>query len=387
MTQTLLTRHVISLPDLVRSSGDPYAKVSQQLFSDPSSDRIGQVYLTGCGDSYHAALAAALAFRQLAGLPCQSLTAMEFARYRAGYLDLERAGEILVIAISASGRVSRTVEALRLAREAGAQTVAVTGHPDSPLAGVAERIFSAAIPPGPGEENGAVVPGTRSYIASLLALYQMAVQIGLARAHLGKENAGRLREELAETADKIEETIVMTEDVTADAALSWREAGHFVFCGAGPNYGTALHGAAKVVEASGDDAIGQELEEWAHLEYFARRPDTPVFIISAAGWEEDRAVEIAAAARVIGRRVAVVAPPTSQLAQSRQEDFLLPFTARSRECFSPMLACIPLALFASNRAALLDEPYFRDFGGGRSRSRGGGISRIRTSHQIDRLRR
>ncbi|MCA9924044.1 MAG: hypothetical protein KC421_16820, partial [Anaerolineales bacterium] len=64
-------------------------------------------------------------------------------------------------------------------------------------------------------------------------------------------------------------------------------------------------------------------------------------------------------------------------------DALLPVAAPIRECFSPLLTCLPGTLFAAYRAQLLDEPYFRDFGGGRSTAGGGGISRIRDSHRID----
>lgn len=387
MAQTLLTRHIESLPDLVRSINDGYARASQRAFGETPSKGISRVLLTGCGDSHHAALAASLSFRQFAGLPCEALTAMEFARYRAGYLDAANEGKVLVVAISSSGQVSRTVEAMRLAGMAGALTIAITANPDGPLAHVADKILHAAIPPAPDEEGDVVVPGTRSYVASLLALYQAAVQIGHARGQLAGNTMGRLQDELEQTADRMEETIEMSHGAAEEAASSWHDAAHFIFCGSGPNYGTALYGAAKIVEASGDVAIGQDLEEWAHLEYFARQPDTPVFIVGAAGWDEDRAMEIATAAKAIGRRVAIVAPLTSELAKTQQKDVLLPFAEPSRECFSPLLSCIPLALFASHRAALLDEAYFRDFGGGRSRHGGGGISRIRTSHQIDHLKR
>ena len=50
-----------------------------------------------------------------------------------------------------------------------------------------------------------------------------------------------------------------------------------------------------------------------------------------------------------------------------------------REIFSPLVTSIPGNLIAAYRAQLLNEPYFRSFGGGRDVSGGGGISRIRTS--------
>lgn len=59
----------------------------------------------------------------------------------------------------------------------------------------------------------------------------------------------------------------------------------------------------------------------------------------------------------------------------------------TRECFSPLLTCLPGILFAAYRAQVMGEPYFRGFGGGRSAEGGGGISRLRDSQQISKVRR
>ena len=148
--------------------------------------------------------------------------------------------------------------------------------------------------------------------------------------------------------------------------------------GGGPNYGTALFSAAKVLEASGDPALGQETEEWAHLQYFARTVATPTFVITAGERDLTRAEEVTVAAGTIGRRIAVICPSSAvELVGAATHQLLLPNGVR--EIFSPVIAVIPGELFAAYRADRLGEPYFRAFGGGRSQAEGGGISRIRTS--------
>jgi glucosamine--fructose-6-phosphate aminotransferase (isomerizing) len=244
----------------------------------------------------------------------------------------------------------------------------------------------AAVPALDEDEVGLVVPGLRSYLASLLALYLCAIELGEGRGHLSPTEAHGLRGELNGAADLIEETIALNGETAAQLADAWNDADYHVFCGAGPNYGTALFGAAKLLEASGDPAAGQETEEWAHLEYFGRHAPTPTFLISAGGWDEDRALEVATAAKGIGRRVAVIAPAGSRLAETMDKDALLATAGALRECFSPLVLCIPAALYAAARADLLNEPYFRAFGGGRNPEGGGGISRIRTSGRIQRPR-
>jgi glucosamine--fructose-6-phosphate aminotransferase (isomerizing) len=368
-----------SLPELVQETIDPLIAAVRTLFTPTLCAPLERVYLFGCGDSHHAALIAALSFHQLAGLPCYPLTAMQFARYTIAYLPGQKPESNLAIAISVSGRVSRTIEGLRLAHQAGATAVALTGDKRSPLAKTADLFLHAASPSFQTDPPVAVIPGARSYILSQLALFLAAVQIGQHRRHLTNTAANKIRAELAAVSEQLAATIAACDPVAAQTAHDWQTADHFVFCGSGPNYGTALFSAAKLLEASGDAAVGQDMEEWAHLQYFGRQTDTPTILITAGDRDSDRANEIAAAARTIGRRLAIVAPPNSIAAQ--ESDILFPSPAPIRECFSPLLTSLPGLLFADYRAQTLNEPYFRDFAGGRNPEGGGGISRIQTSAQ------
>jgi len=380
MERSPLHQQVDTLPDLVREMIDDLVRRIRATFPKPLCGHLQRVFITGCGDSHHAALNAELAFEQLAGLPCEPQTAMQFGRYAADFLpETDKAGN-LVLGISVSGQVSRTIEALALGRKAGATAVALTGDRKSPLAGAADRVLETAVPPLSDEQSGLVVPGTRSYVASQLALYLLAIHLGQERGHITQTQANMRRRELGLMADLMEETIAIADGLARQAALAWRDADTFIYCGSGPNYGTAQFNAAKLLEASGDSAVAQDMEEWAHLGYFARQTTTPTLLISAGDRDEDRALEIATAASTIGRQVAIITPGGSRLAGETTAEIIFPLAGEAPECFSPLLASLPGILFAAYRAQLLGEPYFRGFGGGRSAEGGGGISRIRDSH-------
>ena len=143
---------------------------------------------------------------------------------------------------------------------------------------------------------------------------------------------------------------------------------------------TQLHlfSAAKILEASGDAAIGQDLEEWAHLQYFAKKVSTPTFVISGGERDGSRAREVVTAALAIGRRVAVITP-AEKSNLFPDATVVLPFVDGVPDMFHALLTMLPGSIFAAYRAELLAEPYFRGFSGGRSKEGGGGISRIRTS--------
>lgn len=373
-----MLRQVHGLADMLWECFPSLDEEARRTLDPELCTSIRRVLLMGCGDSHNAALGARLAFHTIAGISCEALTSLQFSRYVSPFLKpLAHAasGTDVAIGISVSGEVARTIEALRLARKAGATTMAVTGSLESRIAGAAEVVLKTVVPPFPSKIP---TPGVRSYAASLLMLYLVAVQVGQMRGVVTTAEAEGLRGELSSVPLAIDETITANEERIKRMAEDWSDASEFVFVGGGPNYGTALFSAAKVLEASGDPAVGQDIEEWAHLQYFAREPGTPTFLIVPEGRSSDRAGEVAVAARTIGRRVVAIVPEGEQTV-STQADVVLPVMGDVREAFSPLLFCIAAELFAACRAEVLNEPFFRGFGGGRSLEEGGGISRIQSS--------
>ncbi|MDE2951706.1 MAG: SIS domain-containing protein [Chloroflexota bacterium] len=379
-------QQIDTLPDLIRAIVKPFDASARRAFDFETCTSVKRIYLVGCGDSHHAPVGAELAFHQLTGLPTQALSSLPFSRYTAGFLPDTGPGANLVICVSVSGEVSRTIEALDLAGKAGATAVALTGNPGGPLGAVAETVFETAVPPLPDELAGMVVPGIRSYLASQIALLLAALRIAEVRGSLTTAAADAEREAIAALADAVEETIQVCEPVVDDLVERWRGARLFEFVGAGPLYGVAMFSAAKVLEASGDAALAQETEEWSHLQYFAGDADTPLILLSAGQFDADRMAEVARAAQSISRPVALVS--TEDATEIRTYvDTLLPIPRRIPERYASVVYSIPGELFAAARAAALGAPYFRNFKGGRTVDWANGASQIYSSHRITELNR
>jgi glucosamine--fructose-6-phosphate aminotransferase (isomerizing) len=180
----------------------------------------------------------------------------------------------------------------------------------------------------------------RSFAASQLSLYLIAIRLGEVRGALTSTQAGQIRRELLSLADTAEQLIPVWDQTARQLAEAWADAQEFVFVGGGPNFGTALFSAAKILEASGDPALGQETEEWAHLQYFARAVPTPTFIISAADRDLSRIIEVSVAAKAVGRRlVAITSAANKAVSDIVEATFSWP--AEVRELFSPLIAAIP----------------------------------------------
>lgn len=352
-----MVAQVESLPELIRSEFDALDARVRRLLNHNEFLSVKRVVLTGCGDSHMASVATELTFEQVAGVPTRALTAMQAGRYAAPNFDTAFARNPLVVGVSVSGTVARTREALVLARRSGALTVAVTGNPESPLAQAAEKVLGCVVP------DFAPAPGVRSYRVSLLALYLVAIRIAEVRGRLTQDQANAMRAELKRSADQIEATIAAIKEPVRKLAEATAEQHNFVFVGDGPNYATALFSAAKLMEAVGRHAAGQDTEEWAHLQYFVHDvPSTPTFIISPGGRGHGRAAELVEPLKRIGRTVVAVVPEGDQ-AIGAQAEWVLPVLGNVSELFSPMVYAVAGELYSAYLSEVTGEPPFRRFVG------------------------
>jgi glutamine---fructose-6-phosphate transaminase (isomerizing) len=334
---------------------DQVGPVSQQLEHLPLPAgwlSAETAYLTGDGDSYHAACAAAMAFETIAGLRCEPVSALSFLEYRAPWLRPAAKSRPLLIAVSASGGTERAVQAIQVARHRGALTIAVTGTAGSALTRAADRSLVISLP------QLEPSPGVRTYQASLLGLLLLAIRLGQARQHCAQVEAGVLLRDFAALAGNVEATADAVRDRCRDLAGTIAGAPVVVITGSGPSYGTALFSAAKLVEAAGVFSAGQDLEEWSHVERWAYPRDMPVFVIAPPGRSRSRAVTVAAIASDQGRQVVGVIPEDDDEI-ARHASFVLPVRGRVREEFSPLLYCVFACYLAPYAATQLGRRPFQ----------------------------
>ena len=201
-------------------------------------------------------------------------------------------------------------------------------------------------------------PGIRTYQASLLGMLLVAMQLGEMRNTYPQDEANNLRQELAALADVVDATTDAIKGRCREVADMIAHTPTMVMLGSGPSYGTALFSAAKVVEAAGIFAIGQDLEEWWHVERFAYPVDMPVFVIAPPGRSYWRAGDLAATACGLGRRVIAVTHK-DDTEVTRHASVVLPIQGTVREEFSPVLYHLFASYVASYVAARLGRALFQ----------------------------
>lgn len=343
MPASVMIDQLASLPGMVREIAEEFnwgEKSARRAISTLEYLSVNRVYTAGNGDSYHAALATELAFEELGGIACEPYNAMRMLEYGIQEIPAPFPNDPFIVGISASGTTAQVVAFMEKAKEKGHFTIGLVGNPDSKLGQIADRVISTAAP---------IIgrsPGIRTYVANLLGLYMMAIRIGELKDRYHMDVANGLRAEVFKLADVIEATAAACQESVRAAVEVIKGSAATVWLGTGPSYGTAMFSAAKVVEAAGVFSVGQDLEEWAHVERFARPNDMPTFIIAPPGRSYWRAVQVAEAAKAVGRRVvAIVKDGDSEVAA--HADLVLPIAGEVREEFSPIVYHIPACYLAS----------------------------------------
>ena len=355
MAQNNIIAQVESLPELIRSQTLELNERVCNIFTKEMSNSIDHIITTGCGDSHMAAIATELAFEHLTKISTEPLNALTASRYALATSHTTITKNTLVIGTSVSGTVVRTREALGIAHEQGMTTVAITANPSSPFGQTAEHTLDCTVP------NFIDFPGVRSYRTSLLVLYLIAIRISEAKDIITTTKAHQLRSEIISTGDAIEATIEASRQSVVELAHKLMTQNHFVFVGHGPNYATAMFGAAKLLEAAGTHALAQDTEEWGHLQYFTNTDvDTPTFIVSPGSRSHTRTAEMLTPMTRIGRYTIGICPFGANIV-GEQCDCFLPVMGNTPEIFSPIVYPTAIELFADHLASNLGEDYFRGF--------------------------
>jgi glucosamine--fructose-6-phosphate aminotransferase (isomerizing) len=184
-------------------------------------------------------------------------------------------------------------------------------------------------------------PGTSTYLAILAALLDLSLAWGEARGW-DKADLSAMRKLLRNVPDLARQTLERVNEPTQRVAEQFVKHDWLTFLGAGPNLATAHFGAAKLFEGPQKLGVATNIEEWAHEEYFVSGVSTPVFLIAPSGASFDRASEILSELNFIGASPVFV----SDMRPPDEPGLFIPLAPGVPEEFSPLLAALPLSLFA-----------------------------------------
>ena len=325
-----MLQHVRETPEALRQTLEKAQSSVSALSAECRRRAWDMIILTGCGASYHDAVAARPAFEQLLGWPAVACPASELGLYPPEFFTKKH----LLIAISRSGEKGDIMAAVRAAQRSDAFVVAITATPDSLLAEAADAVILTH------EGPEYCQPKTKSFVSVLGVLILLAIHLMPPKAQQRqKELLKRLRQ-MPRLTEKIIRSCQRTVRKAAVAMRSCRQA---YVTGVQSNLGAILEAALKLKETSfvhaeafptGEVAQGPLLllkRNWAYLPF-----------ITSAGRE--LSLRMMNAAHRKGATVIAICSDTEGVKDHAH--FVVTIPTLPDELFAPMAYIIPVQMLA-----------------------------------------
>ena len=299
-------------------------------FSKEYLESLNKIYIVACGTAMHAGLVAKNIIEKLCKIPVEVDIASEF-RYRDPLID----NKTLTIYISQSGETADTIAALKLAREKGAKTLAISNVIGSSI--TREADYSIYTHAGPE----IAVASTKAYTSQVTMLTLIALYFAeiLERGNMEKVEA--LKKDLLKLPEKAEKVLKNTSEIKKFAKRVHKEKDMF-FLGRGVDYAVSLEGSLKVKEISYIHSEGYASGELKHGPIALI--DTGVTVIATMTDKNLLEKSISNVQEVISRGAKVLAI-TNQDVENKGFDTIIKIPEVTTE-ISPVLSIIPLQLLA-----------------------------------------
>jgi glutamine---fructose-6-phosphate transaminase (isomerizing) len=314
--------------------------------SDVELQNLRRMVILACGTAYHAGVVARYVVEEWARVPCEPDIASEWI-YRKPVLTKDT----LVVGVSQSGETRDTVQAMRLARESGARTLAITNLMGTQITREVDRVLYTRA----GMETG--VAATKTFIAQVALFYLLALQLAQVRKTLPDEELARLFAEVAALPDKISAYLDGDHPIEEIARRHYRKP-FFLYLGRHIGLPVCLEGALKLKEISYIPTEAYSAGEMKHGPIALLDEEIPVVVVATDSHVYDKVVSNIQEVRARGAEVVAIATDGNEDIQHHADDVV--FVPRTHPFLQAALAVIPLQLIAYRIARLrgmnVDQP-------------------------------
>lgn len=291
---------------------------------------LNKIYIVACGTAMHAGLSGKNAIEKLCRIPTEVDIASEF-RYRDPIID----EKTLCIFISQSGETADTIAALKLSKEKGAKTLAITNVIGSSI--TREADYSIYTHAGPE----IAVASTKAYTSQVMLINILAIYFAEILFGENSKLIKDLKQDILDLPKKIEETLKCNEEIKKFAQQIYQEKDVF-FLGRGIDETVAKEGSLKLKEISYIHSESYAAGELKHGPIALIENGIPVISIMTDANLVKKTVSNIQEVITRGAKTLVV---TNQDVDKNMFDEVI--TIPKTDCFiSPILSVIPLQLLA-----------------------------------------
>jgi glutamine---fructose-6-phosphate transaminase (isomerizing) len=350
--ETFMLKEIYEQPEAVRETIGDRARRGKLVLegiglNELEIQNLRRIVIVACGTAYHAAVTGRYIIEEWARVPVEPDIASEW-RYRNPVLSKDT----LVIGITQSGETADTIAAMRLAREQGARTLAITNQLGTQIT----REVDAVLYTRAGLEVS--VAATKTFTAQVALLSLIALKLAQIRRTLPPEEIEFILEELFDLPERMEQFLDADHPIEEIAQRHYNKP-FFLYLGRHIGLPVALEGALKLKEISYIPTEAYSAGEMKHGPIALLDSETPVVCIAIdQKVVYEKVVSNIQEVRARGAQVIAIATDGNEDIQHHADDVI--YIPRTPAFLQAVLAVLPLQLLAYRIARLrglnVDQP-------------------------------
>ena len=271
---------------------------------------LRRIVIVACGTAYHAGVVGRYAIEEWARVPVEPDVASEWI-YRNPVLD----PGTLVIGISQSGETRDTIQAMKLAREKGARTVAITNMMGSQITREVDSVLYTRT----GLEVG--VAASKTFTAQIALLFLIGLKLAECRATMPPEEIKFILDETYDLPTKMRRFLDGDHPIE-EIAQRFHGESFFLYLGRHIGLPVALEGALKLKEISYIPTEAYSAGEMKHGPIALLEEGTPVVVVATNIHVYDKIVSNIQETRARGAHVIAIATDGNEDIQHHADDVI-----------------------------------------------------------------
>jgi len=349
--ETFMLKEIYEQPEAIRETIGDRVRHGELLLESiglttEEIRNLRRIVIVACGTAYHAGVVGRYIIEEWARIPVEPDIASEWL-YRNPVLSKDT----LVIGISQSGETRDTVNALRLARERGARTLAITNLMGTQITREADAVLYTRC----GLEVG--VAASKTFTAQVALLSLIALKLAAVRKTLPADEIEVIIDALYELPEKVADFLAGDHPIE-EIAQAHYDKPFFLYLGRHIGLPVALEGALKLKEISYIPTEAYSAGEMKHGPIALLEEGTPVVVVATNLHVYDKIVSNIQETRARGAHVIAIATDGNEDIQHHADDVI--YVPRTPAFLQAVLAAVPLQLLAYRIARLrglnVDQP-------------------------------
>jgi glutamine---fructose-6-phosphate transaminase (isomerizing) len=349
--ETFMLKEIYEQPDAVAETiGERVRHGRLELdgleLADDELRELERIVILACGTAYHAGVVARYVLEEWGRIPVEPDIASEW-RYRNPVIG----PRTLVIGVSQSGESADTLDAVRLAREQGARTLAITNLMGTQITREVDSVLYTRA----GMEMA--VAASKTFTAQVALFYLIALKLAQVRATLPPDEIQFILEEVYRLPEKMAVFLDGNHPID-EIAQRYYQHPFFLYLGRNIGLPVALEGALKLKEISYIPTEAYSAGEMKHGPIALLDEDTPVVCVATDIHVYDKIVSNIQEVRARGAHVIAIATDGNEDIQHHADDVI--FVPKTPNFLQAPLAVLPLQLLAYRIARLrglnVDQP-------------------------------